>query len=101
MAHHWNTMDGRKAVSFRVLFWLITVCYGHGCYQGTDAQLMRMGWTRHRGAWRREPHQPGRFRADSYRPVQVSEARPQPDKLPRLEIAVGRAGRTIIIGPKP
>ena len=101
MPHRWDTMDGRKAVSFRVLFWLITVCYGRGRYYGADAQLAAMGWTRHRGAWRRERRRSGSFRTDPHRPVQVSGARPEPDKLPRLEIAIGRIGRTIVTGPGP
>ena len=101
MPHHWDTMDGRKAISFRVLFWLITVCYGRGQYYGTDAQLMAMGWTRRNRAWCREPRRPGSFRVDPRRPVQVSKTKPEPDKLPRLEIAVGKTGRTVVIGPGP
>ena len=101
MPHRWDSMDGRQVITFKILCWLVSIYYGRGRHHGTDAQLMHMGWIRYKGAWRREPHRPGSFCADPRRPVQVSEARPQPDRLPRLQIAVGRTGNSVIIGPGP
>jgi hypothetical protein len=72
MPHHWDSMDGRRVTTFKILCWLVSIYHGRGRYYGADAQLMHMGWARHNGAWCRQPHLPGSSRADPRRPVQVT-----------------------------